>query len=121
MKVSRVIFHENSLKKARPLAICSIILDDCLMISDIRLFHGAKGYYLVLPSKQDVFSEVQDMNKGNSLNLPEQKFKDAECTQKKYDEFYHPVEREFYEELLNTVLEGYNEYIKDGRVSYRPK
>lgn len=121
MKVTRVVVHENKAKKGKPLFLCSVILDDCLMLSDIRLYSGEKGYYLCLPSKQDVFREVRDMNPETHVVFPEIEYKDAECTCRKYDEFYHPVEQEFYYSLLDTVVYAYEVWEKTGRQSIKLK
>ena len=121
MKVSRVIFHENCAKKTKPLALCSLVLDDCLMISEVRLFHGEKGYYLVFPSEQDIFRKVREMNRGVDVILPETQYKDEGCTQVKYDEFYHPVDQSFYQSLLSVVVSSYEVYKSTGRTSIRPE
>lgn len=119
MKVTRVIVHENKARRGKPLLLCSVVLDDCLMISDIRLFSGEKGYYLCLPSKQDVFREVQDLNGAVELELPSSRCE--EDGNKKYEEFYHPVDSEFYRELLGVVVGAYDLWKDTGRVSLRPK
>lgn len=120
MKVTRVIAHENVVKHGRPLFVCSVVLDDCLMLSYIRLFQGEKGYYLCFPSKQDVYREVQDLNQGTKLEFPKIEYKDEDCTCKKYDEFYHPLEQMFYYDLLSIVLNAYMIWKETGKNSIRP-
>ena len=89
--------------KDKSLAICSIVFEDCLKLNNIRLFKNKKGYYLVLPSKQDVYQEMQDLN-NNNIIIPQ-----CERKEKQYDEFFFPLENELYELMLNTILNCFNQ------------
>lgn len=100
MKVTRVVFyHREPYKKA--LAVCSVILDDELRLNNISLFRGSSGYFLTLPSKQDVYSEVVALNKESKVSMPNTR------ERVRYEEFFHPVQRELYEKILSAVVEEY--------------
>lgn len=117
MNITRVVYGNCSNKKGSYLVCCSVVLDDCLRLNDIRLFKDdIRGYFLVLPNKSDIYKEVIAYNKkcDRRIEVPE-------CgTQKHFRELYHPVDSDFYNRLLNTIVDGYNSMIKTGRVSYRP-
>lgn len=86
------------------LITCNVVLDDCLLLSGLNLYKGSKGYFLVFPSKQDIYKSVNDMNEGVSIKYPageSKHIKNGKC----YDEFFHPVDSEFYETLLKRVVE----------------
>lgn len=71
MKVTRVKYKmiELSGKMNIPLAICDVVLDDCLKVKGIKLFEGSRGKYIVFPGTRviDLTSvENKDMN-GSTL------------------------------------------------------
>lgn len=121
MKISRIVFEKESENKPKPLARCYVVLDDCLRLNNICLYHNEKGYYLVLPSKQDLYREVQEVNEGIKLELPKNKNDLVSGENKKYEEFYHPLSNSFYKTLLNEVLHGYRWCKKKELLVYRPK
>lgn len=120
MKVTRVIVHGSSVKQGRPLCVCSVVFDDCLMINHIRLFQGDNGYYLCFPSKQDIYKEVQDLNKDNPVVCPSQTYDENDEGCKKYDEFYHPLDRMFYYDLRSIIVSAYIMWKETGRSSIKP-
>lgn len=128
MKVTRVILRKETSGNNRPLAICSVVLDDSLMLSGICLYKGSEGYYLILPSKQDVYQTISSMNEGISIKYPPNYRENYEnCKDnKKYEEYYHPVTKELYNNLLMVITKGYEMYMNrllsgEKKVSYRPK
>lgn len=128
MKVTRVIYNSGKVNKGTLLTFCSVILDDCLQMTGISLHSGKDGYYLIFPSKQDVYKSVSDLNEGVSIEYPPnlRKSSDDSDKRKDFEEFFHPVSKEFYIELLNTILDGYTlhkEKISNGVAgfSYRPE
>lgn len=104
MKVTRIIFNVGKLGKS--LANCGVVLDDSIMLSDISLHKGKDCYYLIFPSKQDVYKSVRDLNEGVSIKYPVNSREGKEDS-KKFEEFFHPVSNEFYKSLLDTILIGY--------------
>lgn len=108
MKVSRVIFHTDKEYKGA-LAVCSIVLDDCLLLSDICLYKQ-KDYFITYPSKQDVYNAVEDLNEGLNILYPTNtKYGKGN---KSFEEYFHPLTKEFYVYVLDCIVEGYNEYKK---------
>ena len=102
VKITRVIYNKGKERLNNSLATCSVVLDDCLMLSDLCLYKGNEGYYLVMPSKQDVYKLIGSVNKGVNISYPEN-IKEN----KHYEEFYHPVASDFYHILLDTISKGY--------------
>ncbi len=126
MEITRVIFNDESFISREALAVCSVVLDDCLKLKGICLYKGSEGYYVTFPSKQDVYKKISRLNEGVSIQYPEnyrEKSKQGEGN-KAYEEFYHPVSNKLYEYILNTILDGY-EVCRDDidahktKISYR--
>lgn len=119
MKVSRVIFHPEGCCRGSLLATCSVILDECLRLNNIRLYSNKSSgeKYLVLPSKQDVYRNIKELNPNKNITFPENS---VSCKNKKYEEYFNPVEISMYRELLNTIVEGYKNFTDTGKTSYRP-
>lgn len=102
MKVTKVIVHKM-LEGSSSQAICSAVLDDCLKLSDILLCKNDEGFFLILPSKQDVYKEVNALNDGASIKYPANHRE--KC--KRFEEFYHPVSRDFYIYLRDSIVDAY--------------
>lgn len=108
MDVTRVVFYSKDRNK-KALAACSVILDDELRINDILLFRqdtGDKNYFLVLPSRQDVYQEVQGLNGELNIKFPPNSL-EGTTVKKKYEEFYHPVKGSLYRTILKAIVEAY--------------
>lgn len=119
MKVTRVIYDRRKSNRSDLLVTCSVVLDDCLKLNDIKLCKDVKNdsCYLVLPSRVSVCREVSKLNSDKNIVLPE------DCIQNKSDnkdEYFHPVDVRFYCLLLNTILEGYERFKGTGDAIYRP-
>lgn len=113
MKITRIIFEDNDIKD-KSLAVCSIVLDDSLRLNEIRLYRNNKGYYLVLPSRQDIYQEVQEMNSKSNIELPKN-----EKEGKEYEEFFFPLENSLYKVMLSTVVECFSKRKENGTKSFR--
>lgn len=114
MKATQVNFKGT--KQTKALAVVSIVLDNCLKLDHIRLYRKPEGkYYLVFPSVQDVSQQLQKNNPNVVIKCPKR-----EKCEKKWDEFYFPMKSEFYEYLLEVVLDGYKVYRKEGKRSFYP-
>ncbi|HMF09118.1 MAG TPA: septation regulator SpoVG [Thermoanaerobaculia bacterium] len=48
--------HEDKLK-----AYVSIVLDDCFLISDLKVIHGPNGLFISMPSKRKKNGEFKDV------------------------------------------------------------
>ena len=114
MRVTRVVFNKESDSKA--LAVCCVIIDDCLKLTNIKLFHNREsGFYLVLPSKQDVYQDIDTLNPTLSVQYPQ--FRGIEG--KPYEEYFYPLSAKFYKDMLNSVVAGYKVYKAKGKLSFR--
>lgn len=99
-------FPINRVKESQPLARCSVVLDNCLKLNDIKIFVGKDGRYIVFPDRADLTKYSCECQNTLSKN------KGNEC--------FHPVGRGFYEELKGIVLDGYARFERDGEYVYRP-
>lgn len=106
MKVTKVVIHKI-LEGSSSQAICSAVLDDCLKLSDILLCKNDEGYFLILPSKQDVYKEVNALNDGVSIKYPVNRREKYNSDIKRFEEFYHPVSRDFYISLRDSIIDAY--------------
>ena len=105
MDVTRVVFYSKDRTK-KALAACSVILDDELRLNDLSLFKGEKGYFLILPSRQDVYQEIESLNEGVSIHFPKNSL-DGTNSKKKYEEFFHPLKGGLYKKILEAVVVEY--------------
>lgn len=105
MDVTRVVFYSRD-HKSKSLAVCSVILDDELRLNDISLFKNERGYFLVLPSKQDIYSGILKLNEDKTVSLPRNPLEESDG-KKKYQEFYHPVRCSVYKKILDAVVKEY--------------
>lgn len=118
MNVTRVEYKlkQKNVKEYGLVALCTVVLDESLMLSDIKLCKAESGsFYLLMPSKQDTFEDLKAFNaeKGIEVEVPERRLK-ANSKRLKWDEYFHPVTREFYLNLLDTIVEGYNFKVETG-------
>lgn len=105
MNVTRVVLYsKDRCKKA--LAVCSVILDDELRLNDLSLFKNKNGYFLILPSRQDVYQEVESLNSGVSIQFPKNSLAGTN-SKKKYEEFFHPLKGGLYKKILEAVVAEY--------------
>lgn len=77
-------------------ASCSVILDNSLLLTNIKLFERDGEKIIQMPTR----------------------------TLKKYQknvEIFHPVSKSFYEYLKSTIVEGYNNYKETGSYDYYPE
>ena len=114
MKVTKVMFSDEK-RKGRFLASCSVILDDCLRLNNIRLINGDGGRYLILPSKQDVYKSILEENKGCEIKLPTIPINNGLNEKGMYEEFFHPVKSDFYSSLLYAIEEAYESCCNEGK------
>lgn len=111
MKITRVKYDvKGDKEKVGLVALCSIVLDNCLKMQSIKLCRKEDGeYYLIFPSKQDAFLELVRHNErqGKEIAIPERKSSNSKKTV--YEEYFHPVTGEFYVEIKDTLVKGYEE------------
>lgn len=125
MVVTRVVY--NKAVGSKSLAVCDVVLDNSLKLSGIGLRKGNDGYFLIFPSKQDVYNSIKTLNEGIFIQYPNNSkgCSNSENRSKNYEEFYHPVTNVFYTSLLKEVVNGYeineNKLLSGAtNLSYRP-
>ena len=123
MKVSRIVYAEKDGNHC--CACCSVVLDDCLKLTGIMLCKKSEGYYLILPSKQDIYKTIKELNDSVSIKYPVNLRENRDSDSKKYEDFYYPVTKDFYNYLLEVIIDGYNNCLnketgKLERFYYRP-
>jgi DNA-binding cell septation regulator SpoVG len=107
MKVTKVVVHKMFDNCAFQ-ALCSVVVDDCLKLSDILLCKNEKGYFLIFPSKQDVYKEINSLNEGVSIKYPVNRRDKYNEGSKKYEEFFYPVSHSFYTFIRDCIIDAYN-------------
>ncbi len=86
MKITEVRFqHVNSGNTLK--AYASITFDDCFVVHNVKIFDGAKGLYLLMPSRK--------LKNGEFKNIA------------------HPINSEFRDKLIAHVLEAYEKSDKN--------
>jgi DNA-binding cell septation regulator SpoVG len=112
LEVTRVILYK-SVHNKKAVTMCAVVLADALRINDIALYKKKESgeYYLVMPSRQDVYKEVQTMNKGTQLRLPKNVMEEQEG-RKSYEEYFFPLSKELYYAVLDAVKSEYEATLK---------
>lgn len=85
---------------------CSVVLEESIILNDIRIFNGKKGRYIVMPRKENL---KNDSSCGDSSMI------------EKYKDVFHPVRKSFYSFLSRVILRGYDNMLKTGETIYFPK
>ncbi len=89
MEITEVRFqHVNSGNTLK--AYASITFDDCFVVHNVKIFDGAKGLYLLMPSRK--------LKSGEFKNIA------------------HPINSEFRNKLIDYVLEAYEKSDKGDTV-----
>lgn len=101
MKITKIRFYDIGELDSRFLAKCSIVLDDCIMVHDIKLLNGKGGKYIVMPERS------QNNTKSIIKNNEE-------------DDVFHPVRKSFFNYMKKVIFEGYDEYKAKGEKVYIP-
>lgn len=94
--------------------MCSVVFDDCMVLKDIRLCQShEKGYFLIFPSKQNLYNELEKYNKDLGIDIEYPKMKHGKGGKKLWEEYFYPISSEFYKYMLSTVIEGYESFADD--------
>ena len=68
-------------------AVASITIDDCFVVHDIRIFEREGDYFVAMPSRK--------------------------ASDGTYKDIAHPLNTETREYIRKTILDSYNEFLKD--------
>ena len=103
MKITKVRFYDIcEVKNSSFLFRCSVVLDDCLALNDIKVLSGRKGLYVVMPE-----SSIDKRKSGVSMNF-------------KSDDVFHPVNKRFFLYMSDIILDGYQKLREEGDSVYYP-
>lgn len=112
MEISRVIFTRISGNTEGYISSCDVVLNDSIMLRDVVLCKKTGeggGYNLIFPSKQRIYQSLADYNKGLEVKFPPNTRKRTfSGGGKSFEEFFHPVSKEFYDTLLDVIVSGFN-------------
>ena len=100
MKITKVKFYEVGKVSISTLARCSVVLDDSLILHDIRVMYGKKGKYILMPEMRSIRI---DGRVGDSHDL------------------YHPLSKDFFNYMFKVIMEGYTVFEDTGERLYIPK
>lgn len=96
MEITRVRYTDISSEdkeSRRPLAICSVYLDEMFVLHEIKIYKGKKGPYVVMPSVRN--HENRDVI-------------DRYCKKNKTSEdVFHPIKADYYRKFSDIILEGF--------------
>lgn len=113
----RIKLMENSQERLQ--AFCSITLDSCFVIRDLKIIQGTKGSFVAMPSRKltDRCPRCHSKNhlRANYCNhcgtqLDEERaLKDSDGRAKLYADIAHPIKSECRDLIQRVVLEAYEE------------
>lgn len=103
MRITKVKFYDLESKNANFLAKCSVVLDDSFVLHDIKVLTGKKGRYIIMPEKSNAPKNKENSRKG-------------EC-----EDIFHPVNKDFFDYMSKTILDGYSIYERSSDKIYFPK
>jgi len=109
---------------------CSITLDHCFVIRDLKIIRGTKGSFVAMPSRKltDRCPRCDTKNhlRANYCNncgvalKPDRAAKDEQGRAKLYADIAHPINSECREKIQKRVLQAYQEeLIKAQQPGYR--
>lgn len=100
VKITRVKYYDlGKHKRDSFLGRCSVVIGDVLMLNEILILSGNGGDYIVMPSRET--------NTGGMNNHTE--------------DVFHPVDRNYFSYMVETILEGYRICRDTGKCVYRPE
>ena len=103
MEITKVRYYDISEDKDKPfICRCSVVLEDCVIIHDIRILRGNKGRYLVMPEKSGVTNNDNPSKNGEK------------------EDVFHPVRKSYLLYMKEVILGGLSEYENGGNIVYYP-
>lgn len=123
LEVTKVMLYSRR-KAPHILTFCSVVLNDSLKLNDIQLCANDEGRFLILPSRQDMYKTVEVLNKDKKLVLPEvhrsAENSSGKKNDKKFEEFFHPLDKKLYVELLTACSNAYDALNGTEETVWRP-
>lgn len=119
MEVSEIRIKLTGDRDDKLRAFCTITLDDCFVVRDLKIIRGAKGAFVAMPSRKlaDVCAKCGGKNHlrarfcndcGFRLN-PDRAERDEKGRAKLHADIAHPINQDYREQLQRLVLDAYEE------------
>lgn len=104
MKITKVTYYDINKGEngSSFLSKCSVVLDDCMVLHDLKILNGKKGRYILMPSKKG-----DNLNKSPNVNNTR-------------DDMFHPVDKRYFKYMSEIILKGYDYLISSGEHVYIP-
>jgi stage V sporulation protein G len=90
MNISKVSITMNNSRNSRLVAFASIIIDDCIVIKDIKIVKGKYRLFVSMPSKK-----VND----------------------NFVEYVHPINQQAREYVESAIFEEYNYMVENAKIN----
>ena len=106
----RIKLMESSEDRLR--AFCSITIDDCFVVRDLKIIDGSSGPFVAMPSRK-LSGHCQRCNHKNHLRASycnhcgvklQQNMDELDSPQKLYADVAHPINSECREKIQNAVI-----------------
>ena len=124
----RIKLVDSSSDKLR--AFCSITIDDCFVIRDLKIIDGTKGAFVAMPSRKMTVRcrrcSCKNYTRAKFCNdcggkLPAVRSDDNDGRGKLHADIAHPINSECRERVQSQVLEEYHaELDREGEPVYEP-
>ena len=124
----RIKLVDSSSDKLR--AFCSITIDDCFVIRDLKIIDGTKGAFVAMPSRKMTEKcrrcNCKNYTRAKFCNdcggkLPAVRSEDDDGRGKLHADIAHPINSECRERLQSQVLDEYHaELDREGETTYEP-
>lgn len=131
MEVTEVRIKLASDKDDKLRAFCTITLDNCFVVRDIKIIHGTKGPFVAMPSRKltDLCPKCRSKNHlrarfcnecGQRL-APDRAARDATGRVKLHADIAHPIHREYRSYLQGVILDAYQRELERAKQpGYQP-
>lgn len=125
MKITEVRIKLMDDPDDRLRAFCSVTLDDCFVIRDLKIIEGTNGPFVAMPSRK-LTAHCPQCNYKNHLRAAycnqcgvrlkdDQALKDQEGRAKLYADIAHPINSECREMIQDRVIAEYHAELKQSQ------
>ena len=123
MEITEVRVSPAGSKEDKLKAFCSVTFDNCFVVRDIRVIEGSKGLFIAMPSRKLTvrcpgcsFKNVVRSNYCNQCGGSIDRYLSEQVEQgrtKLHADVAHPIMTEFREEIQNSVLDAYENFLDE--------
>ncbi len=125
MEISEVRVKLVSNKDDRLKAFCSMTVDNCFVVRDIKIIEGTGGYFVAMPSRK-MSDHCEKCGGKNHLRakycnncgaplLENRAHKDAKGRMKLHADIAHPINAECREEIQESIIEAFEEELENSK------